>query len=32
VLAASDTGTAIREWIMGVGPVIAAAVALYLGE
>jgi hypothetical protein len=31
VLAASDTGTAIREWIVGVGPVIAAVVALYLG-
>jgi hypothetical protein len=31
VLAASDTGTAIREWIVGVGPVIAAVVARYLG-
>ena len=29
MLAASDT--AIREWIVGVGPVIAAVVALYLG-
>ena len=31
MLAASDTGTAIREWIVGVGSVIAAVVALYLG-
>jgi hypothetical protein len=31
VLAASDTGTAIREWIVGGGRVIAAVVALHLG-
>ena len=31
MLAATDTGTAIREWIVGSGRVIAAVVALHLG-
>ena len=31
MLAASETGTAIREWIVGGGRVITAVVALHLG-